>query len=318
MTAAHESPRPDLNFGLIGAGPWGRNYIKAIRALKGVALTRLCSRNPESAALAGHECTVSEDWKEVINAIDLEGVIIATPPAMHAEMTLAAIEQDLPVLVEKPMTMDPADADAVLAATVARNAIVLVDHIHLYSAAWEALKQQAQSLGSFRAIVAEAGRWGPFRRDTPMLWDWGSHDVAMCLDLIGSNPDDVRARRLETGEAGGGQDQTGGEALALELDFGETAATITLSNLYSEKTRLFTAAFESGELVYDDTSEDKLRRKIAPDDSGVSVPLAEGLPLDRAVQAFVDAIAHGKPDFGDAQLGRDVVRVLARLETCFA
>ena len=42
------SPSKILNFGLIGAGAWGRNYIKTIDGLDGMALTRLASRNPEN------------------------------------------------------------------------------------------------------------------------------------------------------------------------------------------------------------------------------------------------------------------------------
>ncbi len=310
MTAAQENPRPDLNLGLIGAGPWGRNYINALQALGGVTLSRLASRNPESPALAGPGCRVSADWKEVMAAGDLDGVIIATPPALHAEMTLAAIEMNLPVLVEKPMTMSAGDADAVMESARSKGSIVLVDHIHLYSAAWEALKREAQALGPLRAIATVAGNWGPFRTDVPVLWDWGPHDVAMCIDLLGRPPEKATARLIESRETEEGL----GEALALGLDFGDVTAAAAISNLQTEKTRLFTAVFEKGELVYDDTSAEKLRRKIAPDDPGVSVPLGDGTPLERAVLAFRDAIFKKSPDMKDAVMGRDVVRVLAEMD----
>ena len=102
MIAAQESPRPDLNLGLIGAGSWGRNYIRTLAGLEGVDLVRLCSRNPESAKLAGPDCEISPDWRQLIEAGDLDGVIIAAPPALQSEMMLAAIGRGLPVLAEKP------------------------------------------------------------------------------------------------------------------------------------------------------------------------------------------------------------------------
>ncbi|MCH7935559.1 MAG: Gfo/Idh/MocA family oxidoreductase [Proteobacteria bacterium] len=301
-----------LRLGLIGAGPWGRIYIRTIDGLDGVTLARLASRNPESPGLVGPGCEIHQDWREMIKTNDLDGVIIATPPPLHAEMTLATVDRDLPVLVEKPLTLDVAEAEAVLDRARSKGAIVLVDHIHLYSAAWEALKRESRCLGPLHAVSTIAGKWGPFRKNTPMLWDRGSHDVAMCIDLAGRPPDRATAYFIETRETPEGR----GSALALELGFGDVAGRIAVGNLYKDKHRLFTAVFEDGELIYDDTrdGDGKLRLKTTPDDPGGTFKLGPGLPLDRAVLAFAAAIALGAPDADDAELGLDVVRTLSRLE----
>jgi|TARA_Y100000294_G_scaffold176811_1_gene200312 predicted dehydrogenase len=301
-----------LRLGLIGAGPWGRNYIRTIDGLDGVTLFRLASRNPESAGFVGPRCEISNDWRALIKAGDLDGVIVAAPPALHAEMTLAAVDRGLPVLVEKPLTLDIAEAEAVLDRARSKGAIVLVDHIHLYSAAWEALKRESRRLGPLHAVSTVAGNWGPFRKDTPMLWDWGSHDVAMCIDLAGRPPDRSTAHLIETRKTPEGE----GRALALELGFGDVAARIAVSNMHKDKQRLFAAAFEGGELIYDDTrdGDGKLRLKTTPDDPGGTFKLGPGLPLERVVLAFAAAIALGLPNMDDVELGLDVVRMLARLE----
>ena len=303
------SPSKILNLGLIGAGTWGRNFIKTIAWLDGIALTRLASRNPESVGLVSAECVISGDWHDLIAAGDLDGVIIATPPTIHAEMTLAAIDAGLPVLVEKPMTLSLADAETVVEAAKAKNTIVLVDHTHLYSAAWEALKNDAKA-GPLITISTIAGKWGPFRQDTPMLWDWGTHDVAMCLDLVGRRPETAIARRIETRDVDNGI----GEALGLVLGFGDITAKIAISNLISEQNRLFTASLKGGELIYDDTLDDKLHLKISALDPGKTLALGESKPLERALQAFSAAIQAGEADIKDAELGRDVVAVLEQLQ----
>ncbi|MDA0307068.1 MAG: Gfo/Idh/MocA family oxidoreductase, partial [Proteobacteria bacterium] len=239
--------RAIIRLGLIGAGPWGQNYIKTITGsggLGGVTLSRLASRNPQSAGLVDGDCRVSEDWRDLLDAGDLDGVIIATPPQHHAKMTLAAIDAGIAVLVEKPMTFSTTEAEAVLNAATAKNAIVRVNHIHLYSAAWQALKREAASLGPLTAISTVAGGPGPNRADVPVLWDWGSHDVAMCIDLTGRRPDTVKADIVESGKA-----------LALELNFGPVTARIAISNKAPEKQRLLTAVYAGGELIYDDRLE---------------------------------------------------------------
>jgi len=299
--------RAIIRLGLIGAGPWGQNYIKTITGsggLDGVTLARLASRNPQSAGLVDGDCQISENWRDLLDVGDLDGVIIATPPQHHAEMTLAAIDAGIAVLVEKPMTFSTTEAEAVLSAATAKDAIVRVNHIHLYSAAWQALKREAASLGPLKAISTVVGGPGPNRADVPVLWDWGSHDVAMCIDLIGRRPDTVRADIIETGRA-----------LALELNFGPVTARIAISNKAPEKQRLLTAAYEGGELIYDDRLEggEKLRLKTMPQDPGRTFLLGDGTPLERAILAFADAIRRGDFDPADVTLGERVVRVLGEL-----
>ena len=303
------SPSKIVNLGLIGAGAWGRNYIKTIDGLAGTRLTCLASRNTENPALVGPDCVISEDWHEMIAGGDLDGVIIATPPALHTEMTLAVIDAGIPVLVEKPMTLSLADAETVVEAAKAKNAIVLVDHTHLYSAAWEALKNDAKA-GPLISISTVAGKWGPFRQDTPMLWDRGSHDIAMCLDLVGHLPERVMARRIEIRDVENGT----GESLGLVLGFGHITAKIAISNLIAEKKRLFTAFLNDRELIYDDTLDAKLQLKIVSNNQVKTVALVEGRPLERALQAFSAAIQAGEADIKDAELGRDVVAVLEQLQ----
>ena len=102
--------------------------------------------------------------------------------------------------------------------------------------------------------------------------------------------------------------------LELYLDFGDAAASITIGNLFSEKIRLFSVAFDGGELIYDDCAEEKLILNPAPGDPSQPLALGDGLPLERAVLAFAAAIALGSPDVDDLELGLYVVRTLARLE----
>ena len=301
-------PNP-FRLGLIGAGPWGRNYINTIAGLDGMQLTRLASRNSESAGLVGSECIISENWQDLIGAGDLDGIIIASPAYSHADMVIAAIGRGLAVLVEKPMTLSVADAEKILATAQAEDAIVMVDHIHLYSAAWEAVKREASALGAIHTISGVAGKWGPFPPSTPVLWEWGSHDVAMCINLMDRPPEFATATRVEA--------RDGGETLNVVLNFGDAEARIAIGNLYPEKNRLFTISFENGELSYDDTLDgsDKVRLKTSPQDPGGTFKLGPATPMERALLAFRDAVGRGAPEWDDAALGAQVVGILARLDS---
>ncbi len=308
-------PDPDPNsagvrLGLIGAGPWGRNYIATIGRAKGVSLERMASRNAEARALAGQGCTVSHDWRAVAEASDIDGVIIATPPPSHAAIARAALAAGRAVLVEKPLTQDLSEARALgqLAARV--KACVLVDHIHLFSPAFVALKSRVLALPGPLTLVGEAGSMGPFRAETPVLWDWGAHDVAMCLALTGSMPRSVSARALERRTVEGEL----GEIVALELAFDEgTRAAITVGNLMQRKTRRFSVEAGDTKLVYDDLAE----AKLVVDEGHGSKPVAHGAekPLDAVVAAFTAAIGEHSRDRRGLELGIQVTEVLARCQT---
>jgi predicted dehydrogenase len=296
-----------VTLGLIGAGPWGRNYIKTVAATDGVALTRLASRNPASAQLVGPDCPISADWRDVAGADDIDGVIIATPPALHAEMTTVALDAGRAVLVEKPLTLDLAQARDLLEKAERSSRLVLVDHIHLFSPAYRELKALANRLGPVRAIRGDAGNRGPFRRNTTVLWDWGPHDVALCLDLMGHAPAAIAARRTERRQTDGGL----GETVEFRLDFpGGTRADIGLSNLLDQKRRRLEVRFDTGTLVYDDLAAQKLTR-IGPGKDVEPIPVDSDPPLAVAVRAFAAAIREGSTDLESLRLGVNVVAVLA-------
>ena len=54
-------------------------------------------------------------------ADDIDAVYVATPPAPHAEQTIAAAEAGKHVLCEKPMAMDTASCDRMIAAAQANG-----------------------------------------------------------------------------------------------------------------------------------------------------------------------------------------------------
>lgn len=57
-----------LRLGLIGAGRWGRVYIKTLDRLDGVTLARVATSNPDSRALVAGTCVLNGNWRAVAGA----------------------------------------------------------------------------------------------------------------------------------------------------------------------------------------------------------------------------------------------------------
>jgi predicted dehydrogenase len=299
-----------VRLGLIGAGRWGRNYVATIADVDGARLARLASSNPNAASLVAADCAISTDWRDVAAAPDLDGIVIATPPATHAEIAEAALSAGHAVLVEKPLTLDVAAAQGLLELAEARGAVAMVDHIYLFHPAYRALKRLADELGTIDHIRTAAGDWGPFRDDTPVLWDWGAHDVAMCLDLVGARPTAVRVKETERRNT----DEGIGGHFAIAMTFPDgTTADITFSNLLTERKRYLEISAGDEAIVFDDTAADPLVQRSA-DGETHAVSCASTPPLTQAVTDFAAAIRLGTPDVGGLALGVDVVTVLARCQ----
>jgi len=295
-----------MRLGLVGAGRWGSRYITTCDGLEGVQLALVASRNPATAQRAPPGCEVVEDWHSALEPRRLDGLILATPPAAHFEMALACVRTGLPVLVEKPLTLDHGQAQRLERAASDFDCLVMVDHTHLFSSAYEELKARARELEGPLRVRGMGGNNGPFRADVSALWDWGPHDLSMTLDLLALPPVAASARAISVGEP----QEPGKMVIHAELGFPDGAhAELTFGNLMKARRRIFEVHGVNGALIYDDLAADKL---IARDRSGVCTPvrLSRTPPLTRAVLAFRDAIRAGTREHPSLPLAVRVVEAL--------
>ncbi len=135
-----------MRLGIIGRN-WGSVYARS------------CEKLGIDYWIAGRE------WGE-----SADGYIVATPPETHYAIASELLSRDRPVIVEKPVTMDPAQAYE-----LAKGRIAFAGHTRLYDPRWKVFKSSVS-----KPFYVEA-RAGGTNRDP--WWDWGPHIVSMCLDL---------------------------------------------------------------------------------------------------------------------------------------
>ena len=316
MTRATNAP---IRLGLIGAGRWGQVYLRTLAGLQDrCRLTHLASSRPQARELAPPGTAVVADWRELVQG-DCDAVIIATPPAVHVEMVEACLVARKPCIVEKPLCMDPAAADALHRRVEESGVPVLVDHTHLFHPAYAALKRALEAAGEpIRAVSGEGMGFGPFRPEVSALWDWGPHDVSLCLDLLGAVP--------ERADAVGGPEGPDGEPelVTARLEFFSGAqAWFYVSRMAPAKRRTLTVVTDSMLYWLDELSSDPLRvvalsrpGSVASSGSGwKSLPAGSDTPpLTVMVQYFIDGLRGGDRRRFGTSLARDVVRVLSQCQ----
>ncbi|MBM4409116.1 MAG: Gfo/Idh/MocA family oxidoreductase [Chloroflexi bacterium] len=111
-----------IGVGFVGAGGIARSrHVPGFRAIPGVELVGVVNRTPESSRRAADEFGFARTythWQELLEDPDIDAVVVATWPYLHAAVSIAALESGRHVLTEARMAMDAAEAQAMLDASL--------------------------------------------------------------------------------------------------------------------------------------------------------------------------------------------------------
>lgn len=120
-----------VGIGIIGTGFARSVQIPAFLACEGARLVSIASGSVENARAAADEFGIEHytgDWRETVRHEEVDLVCITTPPYLHRDMALLALEHEKHILCEKPMAMDLAEAVEMAEAARSVNVLALIDH----------------------------------------------------------------------------------------------------------------------------------------------------------------------------------------------
>ncbi|MET0250730.1 MAG: Gfo/Idh/MocA family oxidoreductase [Novosphingobium sp.] len=171
--------------GFLGTGWIGRHRMAAMLATGKVEAAAICDPSPqcadEAAGLApGAKLLPSLD---AMLAENLDGIVIATPSALHAEQSIAALKRGIAVFCQKPLGRDAAEAQAVVAAAREADRLLSVDFSYRYTAGMQAIAGliRGGELGRvFAANLVFHNAYGP---DKPWFYDRAQSGGGCVMDL---------------------------------------------------------------------------------------------------------------------------------------
>lgn len=110
-----------IKVAIIGAGAIANTHIEGLLKFQDkcqiVALADIYpDKASEKAQRFGLQATVYEDYKDLLSKESLDLAVVLTPPFAHAETTIAALNAEVNVLLEKPMATSLEECDAMIAA----------------------------------------------------------------------------------------------------------------------------------------------------------------------------------------------------------
>ena len=167
---------------VIGCGRMARGHMRAYKEL-GIPIVAGADIS-EEALKAFHEETSAgglyTDYRRMLDEVRPDLVSIVTAEQLHCPMVVAAAERGIPGIVcEKPMAMDLAEADQMLAACQASGSKLTISHQRYYMPQYTRARELVAAGAIGRVISAEASlRAGCLMTD-------GTHTIHMLLALLG-------------------------------------------------------------------------------------------------------------------------------------
>ena len=182
-----------MRIGIIGFGRAGRVHLEAWRAVPGVEIAAVSDPSPAIVAAARaeglHAVAASS---ELLGMPGLDAVSICAPPVEHAPLAIAALEQGLDVLCEKPLAIRGPAAMRMMqtAARTGRNLLLATKFRHVPDllvarelVAGGAIGEPLAFEIDFSSRVDMAGRWNARRSVSGggVIIDNGCH----AFDIVG-------------------------------------------------------------------------------------------------------------------------------------
>ncbi len=175
-----------VRLGVVGAGLIGRVHARLARALDEVELCAVVDPSEHAKNIVqGTNAKWFSSIEEMFSAVPVDGVILATPSALHLSGALICIARRCPVLVEKPLCRSVAEGETLLARARAAGVPVLTGHHRRHGAPLQRARQLIDD-GALGRLVAFHGSCWLSKPDDyfDVAWRRGDAGGPLAINLI--------------------------------------------------------------------------------------------------------------------------------------
>lgn len=204
-----------INLGFLGVGWIGLNRMKAIlnqTSASAAAITEPHSKNAQEALKSAENALLKESPEEMYADENLDGIVIATPSAMHAQQSIAALKSGKAVFCQKPLGRTAEEVKQVVSASREADKLLAVDLSYRYTSAFKAIYDLIKNgdIGNIYAVdLVFHNAYGPDKKwfydikrsGGGCVMDLGIHLVDMALwTLDFPEIKDVKSHLFHNGE----------------------------------------------------------------------------------------------------------------------
>jgi predicted dehydrogenase len=314
-----------VGFGFIS----GKGHWPAYQKRDDVEIVAVADICPARLAAAPAGARKYATWQELLDKErQLDFLDISTPPHVHAEIALAALERGIHVLCEKPLTPSVREALQLVEGARRHRRVVFPAHNYKHAPVVKFSREVIESgrIGTVRSVTLNTFRtthakgvpeWNTdWRRDRKLsgggiAMDHGSHSFYLTFAWLGSLPTQVTAKTLTLDKKWDTEDN-----LNCVLTFPTGYAHTYLTWTAGVRKVIYSLQGSAGALVIDDddwelTSEGKVEKGVIESDW---MDASHTRWFNSLFDQFKDAMRSG--DFVNREL-REAVACVQIIETCY-
>jgi predicted dehydrogenase len=303
-----------MKLAVLGLGFMGSTHLKAIKNIAGAELAAIVSsdegkRSGDLSGIQGNLGGPGEKMdfsgvaryatvEEALADPEIEAVDICLPTDQHAPVALAALRAGKHVLVEKPLALDGATADQLVAESHKQGRTLMTAQVLRFFPEYRAAADMVRrgELGPLRSVILRrrcaAPSWSKWLSDPSRsgggVFDLLIHDVDFCLHLRGI-PEAVTATGHEDMERGI-------DVIAGRFHYVGGASVVVSGGWHHPKAYPFSMEFtlvgDEGTLEYSSAGRPLTLYTAAGTAEPVSLPVVDGYQAE--IEYFLECAATGK------------------------
>lgn len=192
-----------LKVNIIGTGIMGTAVAQVVQRDPRVELTAVCNHNPKTLAKTVETFNVKgyEEYLSMLDAEKPDVVFVATPDWAHFDAVMACLDRGIHVYVEKPLTTNATEAEAITKRVEETGLKLQVSYNHRWLAPYNLTHQKIRNGEIGQPLIGYARKNNPITVPTNMLASWAkdsspmwfqsSHDIDLMLWWFDDEPIDV-------------------------------------------------------------------------------------------------------------------------------
>ncbi|QIO24519.1 Gfo/Idh/MocA family protein [Haloarcula sp. JP-L23] len=312
-----------IDVGVVGTGAIAqRLHIPEYENHEQARVTAICDVEGAKALAVADEYDVSNhytDYETMLNEGDLDAISVCLPNHLHHDVVVAALERDIAVLCEKPISTSLAEADNMVAAANESDAILMVDQSERFGPVYEKTKDLLDQdiIGDIHNVRSRFSHPGPEGWSPRSAWftDAEASGGGALIDIGIHNADLINHLFGDVDELMGYSD-----TLSMDTEVEDTSVAVirfedsilgTFETAWRTDPPSITMQIVGEEgVIYVDKIEETIRVEFADKSGVLEVPVPEESKYGGPIAHFIDSVLAGTEPTVTGADGRRALEVV--------